>query len=537
MVSDTANNEAGYSYSMTRSNKMFLRLDQLIAQVEQSVVAKLQQTLSEVSTQMNYKQRREEGSLPPVDVISNATVVMSRLESTIAEMKETLNQVRSQLDKSEHQNRERNETQSNAIIHSAHIITELEETRQTLKEAHAAAEAANQAKSVFLANMSHEIRTPMTAILGFSELLLSEEISKGDRTKAVQTIQRNGRYLLEVINDILDLSKIETGQIEIEQRKLNPVHLLFEVKALLNDRAQAKNNALQLEIRGEIPAVIQTDPTRLKQALINLAGNAIKFTEQGTIRLLLECDQQQERLKFHVIDTGIGIPDSQLQQIFLPFGQADSSTTRKNGGTGLGLAITKRIAEMLGGDVSVRSESGKGSEFILRIATGSLADAPMLTSIDNASATRSTPLEYSVHSQINGRVLLVEDSPDNQRLIRFILNKAGADVSIAKNGEEGIKLALAAIQSNESFDLILMDIQMPVMDGYEATRSLREAGYHGQIVALTALALQGDSEKCLAAGCDGYLSKPIDRHVFIPEVAARIGQESNIGKTVRKQMS
>tara|TARA_R110002111_G_scaffold227346_2_gene288883 strand:+ start:3886 stop:5454 length:1569 start_codon:yes stop_codon:yes gene_type:complete len=521
---------------MTRSKKAILRLDQLIRRLEQSIVSKLHQGLSEVSAQLNQTYRREDGSLPPIDVISNSTIALSQLELTISDIKETLDQVRSQFDQTEQKSRELKHAQSNAIVHSAHIINELEETRQTLKEAHAAAEAAAQAKSDFLANMSHEIRTPMTAILGFSELLQNGEIPEPERSKAVQTIQRNGRYLLEVISDILDLSKAEAGQLEIEKRLLNPANLLFDVQNLLNDRSQAKNNTLQLEIRGEIPTVIQTDPTRLKQALVNLVGNAIKFTEQGTIRILMECDHQNELLSYHVIDTGAGIPSNQLEYIFQPFGQADSSTTRKHAGTGLGLAITRRIAEMLGGDVSVRSEPGKGSEFTFRIATGTLVDVPMITSLDDATTTRSTPLEYSSNSQIHGRILLVEDSPDNQRLIRFILNRAGADVTIAKNGEEGIKLTLAAMQAGDSFHLILMDMQMPVMDGYQATRSLRATGYTGQIVALTAHAMPGDNEKCLAAGCDGYLSKPIERSTFIPEVAARIGQISNVGKSIHKQM-
>ncbi len=471
---------------MTRSQTALLRLDQLISQLEQSLMA-------------NWDQSRN------------------------------------QIDESAEKSCELNDVPSNAIVNSAQILNELEETRQTLKEAQAAAEADAQTRTDFLSNMSHELRTPMTAILGFSEFLQNAEISEGERTKAVQTIQRNGRYLLEVINDLLDLSKVEAGQLEIEKRKLNPMSLLLDVKALLEDHAQAKNNTLQLEMEGHIPAVIQTDPTRLKQALVNLVVNAIKFTENGSVRLRLTCDQQQERLSCHVIDTGIGIHASQLQHIFQPFGQADSSPPRRQDGTGLGLTITRRIAEMLGGEISVRSEMGKGSEFIFSIPTGSLTDTPMMTSIDDAMATRPAPLEYSVHSQIHGRVLLVEDNPDNQRLIRFILNRAGADVTIAKNGETGIKLALAAMQAKSPFDLILMDLQMPVMDGYQATYSLREAGFSGQIVALTAQALEGEIDKCLSAGCDAHLSKPIDRNTFIPEVAARIGKQSHFPNSVRKQ--
>ncbi|MCA9016297.1 MAG: response regulator, partial [Planctomycetaceae bacterium] len=409
------------------------------------------------------------------------------------------------------------------------------EARQTLKSARETAKAATQAKSVFLANMSHEIRTPMTAILGFSEILQSAEISETDRSKAVQTIQRNGRHLLDVINDILDLSKVESGTIRLEKRKLNPVNLLLDVKELLEERAQANQNLLQLELRGAVPAVIQTDPTRLKQALVNLVGNAIKFTTNGTIRIRLEYHSANDIISYRIMDTGIGISADSLHHIFQPFGQVDSSTSRKYGGTGLGLSITKRIAELLGGNVGLKTEYGTGSEFTLSIAADTLPDTPMLTSIDDSSATRSKPLEYSVNSPLSGRILLVEDGPDNQRLIRFILNKAGAEVTIAKNGVEGIKLALTAKESEDPFDLILMDMQMPVMDGYEATQTLRGLDYKGQIVALTALALKGDEERCLSAGCDGYLTKPIDRNVFIPEIAARLAQNSNSEHNSQKQ--
>ncbi|WP_339733304.1 ATP-binding protein [uncultured Gimesia sp.] len=520
---------------MAKSKNALLKLEQLTAQLEQSVVSKLHQALSEISAQITETHRREDQSLPPINVITNATLAMSDLQSTITEMKQTLVSVRSQLAESQQKSQDIAETQANALVNSAHIINELEETRENLQHAHRIAEAATQAKSVFLANMSHEIRTPMTAILGFSEMLHSAEISETDRLKAVQTIQRNGHYLLDVINDILDLSKVESGRLELEKRKLNPVNVLLDVKELLDDHSKTNKNKLILELRGEVPAVIQTDPTRLKQALVNLTGNAIKFTENGTIRIRIEYHPESELLSYHIMDSGIGISDELLQHIFQPFGQVDSSTSRKYGGTGLGLTITKRIAELLGGNVSLKSEYGTGSEFILSIAAEIPPGTPMLTSIDDSSASRSTILEYSVNSPLNGRILLVEDGPDNQRLIRFILNKAGAEVTIAKNGVEGIKLALAAKETEAPFDLILMDMQMPVMDGYEATQTLRELAYKGQIVALTANAMKGDAERCLAAGCDAYLSKPIDRNVFIPEVANRLGQNSNTEKGSPKQ--
>ncbi|QDT41581.1 Autoinducer 2 sensor kinase/phosphatase LuxQ [Gimesia alba] len=520
---------------MTKSNHALLKLEKLTEQLEQSVVSKLHQALSEVSAQIIETYRREDESLPPIEAISNATLAISDLQTTIADIKQTLVNLRNRFDENRQKSREFTDTQANALVNSAQIINELEETRERLKNAHRAAEAATHAKSIFLANMSHEIRTPMTAILGFSEILQNEEISETDRSKAAQTIQRNGHYLLDIINDILDLSKIESGRIDLEKRKLNPVHILLDVQTLLEDRAKENQNELHLELHGEVPAVIQTDPTRLKQALVNLTGNAIKFTSNGTIRIRIEYHPQSQLLCFQISDTGMGISDAEMHHIFQPFGQADSSTSRKHGGTGLGLTITKRIAELLGGNVSLKSEYGKGSEFTLSIAASIPPDTPMLTSIDDSSAPRSTPLEYSVNSPVKGRILLVEDGPDNQRLIRFILNKAGAEVTIAKNGVEGIKLALAAKESDDPFDLILMDMQMPVMDGYEATQTLRELGYTGQIVALTAHAMKGDDQRCLTAGCDAYLSKPIDRNVFIPEIAARIGQASNNHNDSSKQ--
>lgn len=520
---------------MPQSKNAILKLEQLTSQLEQSAVSKLNRALSEVSAQLVEKHRKEDKSLPPIKAITNATLAMSELQTTISEMKQTLGSIRSQLDDKEQRDREFSAVQANAIENSAQILNELEETRKTLKKANKAAEVAIQARSVFLANMSHEIRTPMTAILGFNEILQAPEITEADRLNATQIIQRNGHNLLDVINNILDLSHVESSTFELEKRKLNPINLLLDVKELLENRAKANKNVLQLQLRGEIPAVIQTDPTRLKQALVNLVENAIKFTENGLIRITIEYHPQKDLLSYHILDTGVGISDELLHHIFQPFGQVDSSSSRKYGGTGLGLTITKRIVELLGGDVSLKSEYGKGSEFTLSIAANIPPETLMLNSIDYSPASRITQLEYSVNSPINGRILLVEDGQDNQRLIRFILNKAGAEVTIAKNGVEGIKLAMAAKETEDPFDLILMDMQMPVMDGYEATQTLRELSYTGQIVALTAHAMTGDAERCLAAGCDGYLSKPIDRNVFIPEVANRLERKTNIQKGSSKQ--
>ncbi|MBL4884382.1 MAG: response regulator [Planctomycetaceae bacterium] len=405
-------------------------------------------------------------------------------------------------------------------------ITERQKMEQELLDSREQALIADRTKSNFLANMSHEIRTPMTAILGFSDILLEAGVSEKDKQDAAQTIHQNGHHLLELINDILDLSKIESGKIDTERRKINPGNAMQDVVNLLSERAKSQGNDLQVELRGDIPQTIQTDPTKLKQALVNLVGNALKFTKNDTVRIIAECDRQNEWMKYHVIDSGIGITSDQMDNIFQPFKQADSSTTRKYGGTGLGLTITKRIANILGGDVSVESEPGRGSTFTLTIATGSLADVQMQSVLETTTSPKTTPWSPQNAEVIDGRVLLVEDGPDNQRLVSYILKKAGAKVTLAANGKEGVEAAMLAVKEGKPFGVILMDMQMPVMDGYTATSTLRDGGYSGQIVALTAHAMKHDIDKCLESGCDSYLSKPIDRYALITEVAGRMGSPS-----------
>ncbi|MCP4787410.1 MAG: response regulator [Fuerstiella sp.] len=407
-------------------------------------------------------------------------------------------------------------------------ITERQSIEEELRTSREDALAADRSKSDFLANMSHEIRTPMTAILGFSDVLLEPGVPNEEKLRASQTIHRNGQHLLKVINDILDLSKVESGRLDIEQKDSNPAAIVRDVKELLAEQATSQGNDLLLELRGDIPLTIQTDPTRLKQALINLAGNAVKFTKNGTVRIVADCDRKNERLSFCVTDSGIGITSDQMERIFHPFGQADSSTTREYGGTGLGLTITKRIAEALGGDVSVESEPGRGSTFTLSIATGPLTGVQMLSTLDDEpTSCKDGPYPPASNvDRIDGRVLLVEDGPDNQRIISLILRKFGADVTLAENGKEGVDAAISALRAGEPFGVILMDMQMPIMDGYTATEVLRDSGYSGQIVALTAHAMKEDVNKCLAAGCDAYLSKPIDRKTFVANVAARMGKPS-----------
>lgn len=393
------------------------------------------------------------------------------------------------------------------------------------------AEAANRSKSAFLANMSHEIRTPMTAILGYTELLeleakslqLPELISD-----SLDTIKRNGGHLMELINDILDLSKIEAGKLDVESILCSPQTIVEEVLELVQVRAEAKGLKLEASYQFPLPAEIHSDPTRIRQILINLIGNAIKFTEVGTIRLetsYLENPGGTPQVQFTVIDQGIGMTEAQMAGLFRPFSQADSSTTRKYGGTGLGLTICKRLTDVLGGDISATSELNQGSRFNATVSTGNLEDIQLLQELPKSksraarASETAAQLEEQAFALKGKKVLLAEDGPDNQKLISFILKKSGAEVTVAGNGEAARKAAMRALEIGLLYDVVLMDMQMPILDGYSATRLLREQGYPGPIISLTANAMEGDREKCISVGCNDYLTKPIDRRKLVNMVA------------------
>ena len=374
--------------------------------------------------------------------------------------------------------------------------------------------------------MSHEIRTPMTAILGFTDIL-AENPTREEAAEAVQIIKRNGEHLLSLINNILDLSKIEAGKFEVQHVASSPRQIANDVLSLMKVRADAKGLPLTLECRGLLPMSIQTDPTRLRQILVNLVGNAIKFTEVGLVQVVMWLDavsKAEPMLVFDVTDTGIGMSEDHMGLLFRPFSQLDGSSTRRFGGTGLGLAISKRLAEILGGDITVRSIPGKGSTFSLTVATGSWNG---LAANDEAilAATISEPRSPQPSSQgnLNCRILLAEDGPDNQRLISYLLRKAGAEVVVAENGQLALDLCLTAQQAGKCFDLVLMDMQMPVMDGYQATQKLRRANFTTPIIALTAHAMSEDRQKCLDVGCDDYLTKPIDAKRLVDSLKTWIG--------------
>jgi PAS domain S-box-containing protein len=404
-------------------------------------------------------------------------------------------------------------------------VTRLEEQNVELAKARQAAEAASKAKSDFLANMSHEIRTPMNAIMGFTDVLrrgIAE--SEEQRLNYLDTIHSSGTHLLELINDILDLSKIEAGRLQVEIMEASPYSVLCNVTNVLRVRADLAGITLESAVEGLIPETIYSDPTRLSQVLINLVGNAIKFTKVGGVRLVCRMapPSDRPRIEFEVTDTGIGMTDEQMARIFNPFEQADSSVTRRFGGTGLGLSISKRFAEALGGEIQVRSTPGQGSTFTVRVETGPLSRVRMLDAAEAAGRqAQQQRLRRSAGSirLRSARVLLVDDGAANRELISLLLRRAGLEVREAENGEVALERAGQA-----EFDLVLMDMQMPVMDGYTAARRMRELGYTMPVVALTGNAMQGDEDRCRKAGCSHYLTKPIDIDQLFELLASEIGE-------------
>ena len=403
------------------------------------------------------------------------------------------------------------------------MVDRLNQNHAQLERARQEAEQASRQKTEFLANMSHEIRTPMTAILGYTELL-EESVAGEFERDACRIVRRNGEHLLHIINDILDMSKIEANKMQVEMRGCSPRKIASEVALLMQVRVAGSKVSLETTFEEPLPERICTDPRRLRQILINLVGNAVKFTTEGRVCIAVKCTDPHSpagAIVFEVADSGIGMTSGQVAALFEPFRQADTSTTRKHGGTGLGLAISRSLAQAMGGEISVRSAPGEGSVFRLALPIGSLPEPD-----DDGNETGAVPCESKVSTDDQSQdvssppqILLVEDGIDNQRLIALLLRKLGAEVTIAANGREACDILLPPDGNWQPYRLVLMDMQMPIMDGYEATRRLRLAGCDLPVIALTANAMVGAEAKCRDAGCDGYLTKPIDRDRLATAVA------------------
>ena len=383
-----------------------------------------------------------------------------------------------------------------------------------LKIAKIEAENANESKTQFLANMSHEIRTPIGAVVGFAKLLLNPNNSTEENCKYMHIIERNSQQLLRLIDDILDLSKVEAGKVSIENMEFSLAEMLSDSIAVMDLRAQQKGIKFHFITETLIPDLICADPFRLKQVLNNIVGNAIKFTDVGSVELKISF--ANSTLQFSVKDTGPGISKDQASRLFLPFSQADTSTTRKFGGTGLGLVLSRHLSELLGGKlVLLKSEEGQGSTFLVEVNAKLLPNAKLVGREALTVIAATSPVLHSHDKVLQGlRVLLVEDSLDNQLLINFYLGEEGAQVKLALDGVQGIELALA-----EEFDIVLMDIQMPNLDGHEATKKLRKLNYLKPIVALTAYAMKEEQVKCHESGFNEFLTKPIQRELLIERLS------------------
>ncbi|MGQ9762484.1 MAG: ATP-binding protein [Thermogutta sp.] len=408
----------------------------------------------------------------------------------------------------------------------------LETVVKQLEKAQEEAQAASRAKTEFLAAVSHELRTPLTAILGYAEILLLEgDLSRipPNRLNAVQTILRNGESLLQIVNDLLEMAKMETGRLELNIREFSLIELIQDVVRLMQVRAETKKLPLRLEVLGPVPKMIRSDPLRLRQILINLIGNAIKFTEHGSVRLVVQVPKENDgscTLRCEVIDTGIGVPHELCDKIFEPFHRGDAESKRRFSGTGLGLSVSRAFARRLGGDITVVSEVGLGSNFCLTIPLGAATQYEWISCNNEDPNVLPIPKKPTVAAEnfhpnltLGTRVLLVDECLDTQRLFAHILAKAGADLTTAGTGREALRAAIRAMVEQRPYDCILLDMQLPDLDGHQVARMLRESGYTAPIVALTANSLPDERERCLNSGCDDFASKPLNRRALLELVA------------------
>ncbi|MCB0352328.1 MAG: response regulator [Bdellovibrionales bacterium] len=383
-----------------------------------------------------------------------------------------------------------------ALSQEHRYLTESEEARRE-------AQRANKAKTTFLANMSHEIRTPITSIMGLAEILTSEEdFSPFDSAQASQMILSSARYLLEIINNLLDLSKIDSGKFGLEIRECSIFEIIRDVEAIVDLKAIEKKLLFLIDFEYPLPKTVETDNVRLKQVLVNLCNNALKFTENGTVKLSVACQPDEELLTITVEDTGIGMTPEETSKLFQPFQQANKTITRRFGGTGLGLSISKSIVEQLGGRIELSSTKDVGTTFQIFLPTGELSHIELLN--ENPLLPH---LEDDIDSKrYHGRVLVVEDEPLNLKLIRHILEKVGLQVTSSSDGNDAVSCAV-----NGDFDLILMDMHLPSLDGISATKAIRQRGVFSPIVALTASQDRSEIESFFEAGCEEYVPKPFER--------------------------
>jgi two-component system, sensor histidine kinase and response regulator len=431
----------------------------------------------------------------------------SQKVSFMGDFSESFNSMTRQLRDAFQELRDSKEQLQNQYNELAEARRAMLEVMEDLKEARDVAESAKRAEAAFLANMSHEIRTPMNAIIGFSALALKTDLNSKQRDY-IRKIRMSGAHLLGIINDVLDLSKIEAGKLSVEQTDFELTDVLENVSNLISEKAMAKGLELMFQVGKETPNFLIGDPLRLGQILVNYANNAVKFTEKGKIVISVEVAEESETegdvlLRFAVRDTGIGLTPEQIGKLFQSFQQAESSTSRKYGGTGLGLAISKRLANLMGGDVGVESEYGQGSTFWFTARLGK----GVVRTKDSKVEQETSPLIASLAAIQGAVVLLVEDNEFNQQIASELLTDAGFVVHVASNGQESL-----AMIAQHPYDVVLMDMQMPVMDGITATTEIRkmEAMADIPIIAMTANVMQADIKKCIDAGMNDHVAKPVD---------------------------
>lgn len=394
----------------------------------------------------------------------------------------------------------------------------------------AANSSADAEEHAVIAQVSHEIRTPLTAILGFSEQLQAGGLSRHDEQIALRAIVRNSEHILHLINDVLDYSRIEAGRPEFRRTHCSPSEVIRDATEMVHGRAAMKGLTLVVEVSNTVPQSALMDPTRVRQILANLLSNAVKYTAVGGIRLSIawtpaKCDAEEDVLQFDVIDSGVGMSEAEASSLFEAYFRGGSDLSRKQSGTGLGLSISRRLARRMGGDVTlVSTRPDGGSHFRATIPIGRPSPENAYEPTGPAGGDDAGPSGPVFAPLVGRRVLVAEDCTDSQRLLRFVLSKAGATVTVVSNGREAVDVAMAEAPTSPPFDAIVMDMQMPVMDGHTATRELRQRGFDRSIVALTAHAARGERERCIEAGCDEYLSKPFDRAALVSAVARSCGR-------------